>query len=106
MRCVLQNYLLGRGIFVNFGLCLTLLIPKLMINPVFWLVPSSAVVALLLAWYFYREMLRQSEGLRFRPSEPVGARRFPYRRLFLGPFGLLRHEDRHVCLGAYGQRRP
>ena len=33
-----------------------------MINPVFWLVPSSAVVALLLAWYFYREMLRQSEG--------------------------------------------
>ncbi len=33
-----------------------------MTNPVFWLVPSSAVVALLLAWYFYREMLRQSEG--------------------------------------------
>ncbi|MBO4943036.1 MAG: sodium-translocating pyrophosphatase [Muribaculaceae bacterium] len=33
-----------------------------MIDPVFWLVPGSAVVALLLAWYFYREMLRQSEG--------------------------------------------
>jgi len=33
-----------------------------MIDPVFWLVPGSAVIALLLAWYFYREMLRQSEG--------------------------------------------
>lgn len=33
-----------------------------MINPVFWLVPASAVVALLLAWYFYREMMRESEG--------------------------------------------
>lgn len=33
-----------------------------MTNPVFWLVPASAVVALLLAWYFYREMMRESEG--------------------------------------------
>ncbi len=33
-----------------------------MTNPVFWLVPVSAVLALLLAWYFYREMLKQSEG--------------------------------------------
>ena len=33
-----------------------------MVTSVFWLVPVSAVVALLLAWYFYRDMLRQSEG--------------------------------------------
>lgn len=33
-----------------------------MINPVFWLVPASAVVALLLAWYFYHEMMKESEG--------------------------------------------
>lgn len=33
-----------------------------MTNPVFWLVPASAVVALLLAWYFYREMMRESDG--------------------------------------------
>ena len=33
-----------------------------MINPVFWLVPASAVIALLLAWYFYREMMKESEG--------------------------------------------
>ena len=33
-----------------------------MTNPVFLLVPASAVVALLLAWYFYREMMRESEG--------------------------------------------
>ena len=33
-----------------------------MIIPAFWLVPVSAVIALLLAWYFYRQMMRQSEG--------------------------------------------
>jgi len=33
-----------------------------MINPVFWLVPSSAVIALLLAWYFYHQMMKESEG--------------------------------------------
>jgi len=31
-------------------------------NPVFWLVPVSAVVALALAWYFYRQMMKGSEG--------------------------------------------
>ncbi len=31
-------------------------------DPVFWLVPASAVIALVLAWYFYRQMMRQSEG--------------------------------------------
>ncbi len=33
-----------------------------MSNLVFWLVPFSAIVALCLAWYFYREMMRESEG--------------------------------------------
>ena len=33
-----------------------------MTNPVFWLVPASSVVALLLAWYFYRQMMKESEG--------------------------------------------
>ena len=33
-----------------------------MINPVFWLVPASAVIALLLAWYFYTQMMKESEG--------------------------------------------
>lgn len=28
----------------------------------FWLVPASSIVALCLAWYFYRGMMRQSEG--------------------------------------------
>jgi len=31
-------------------------------NTVFWLVPFSAVIALSLAWYFYRQMMRQDEG--------------------------------------------
>lgn len=33
-----------------------------MITPVFWLVPAAAIVALLLAWYFYRRMMGESEG--------------------------------------------
>lgn len=33
-----------------------------MIDPVFWIVPSSAVIALLLAWYFYAQMMKESEG--------------------------------------------
>ncbi len=31
-------------------------------NTVFWLIPASAVVALILAWYFYRQMMKESEG--------------------------------------------
>ena len=31
-------------------------------NPIFWLVPSAAVVALLFAWYFFRSMMRADEG--------------------------------------------
>ncbi len=33
-----------------------------MTNPVFWLVPVSAIIALFLAWYFYRQMMKESEG--------------------------------------------
>ncbi|MDE6842321.1 MAG: sodium/proton-translocating pyrophosphatase, partial [Muribaculaceae bacterium] len=33
-----------------------------MITPVFWLVPASAVIALLFAWIFYRQMMSESEG--------------------------------------------
>ncbi len=33
-----------------------------MTDSVFWLVPAGAVVALFLAWYFYREMMKESEG--------------------------------------------
>ncbi len=33
-----------------------------MITPVFWLVPATSVAALALAWYFYRQMMGESEG--------------------------------------------
>lgn len=33
-----------------------------MTNPVFWLVPAASLLALVLAWYFYRQMMRQDEG--------------------------------------------
>ncbi len=28
----------------------------------FWIVPAASVIALLMAWYFYRQMMRESEG--------------------------------------------
>jgi len=33
-----------------------------MIDSLFWLVPASSVVALILAWYFYSRMKKESEG--------------------------------------------
>lgn len=31
-------------------------------NGLFWIVPGASVIALLLAWYFYRQMMRADEG--------------------------------------------
>lgn len=31
-------------------------------NSIFWIVPASSLIALLLAWYFYRSMMKESEG--------------------------------------------
>jgi len=33
-----------------------------MVQPIFWIVPVASLIALLLAWYFYRGMKRESEG--------------------------------------------
>ena len=29
---------------------------------IFWLIPAAALIALLFAWYFFRQMKRQDEG--------------------------------------------
>lgn len=31
-------------------------------NPIFWLIPTASALALLFAWYFFKEMMRASEG--------------------------------------------
>ena len=33
-----------------------------MIDPIFWLIPASSIVALLFAWYFFRDMMSYDEG--------------------------------------------
>ena len=33
-----------------------------MMNPYFWLAPASSILALLVAWHFYRSMMKRSEG--------------------------------------------
>ena len=31
-------------------------------SSLFWIVPFSSILALVLAWYFYKQMMRESEG--------------------------------------------
>ena len=31
-------------------------------HQLFWMVPVSSLLALVLAWYFYRQMMKESEG--------------------------------------------
>ncbi len=31
-------------------------------TPLFWIVPAASLLALVLAWYFYKQMMRESEG--------------------------------------------
>lgn len=33
-----------------------------MLTPIFWIVPAAAIAALTFAWYFYRQMMKSSEG--------------------------------------------
>jgi len=33
-----------------------------MITTIFWIVPVASIIALLFAWYFYKQMLKESEG--------------------------------------------
>jgi K(+)-stimulated pyrophosphate-energized sodium pump len=33
-----------------------------MLNPVFWLIPVASLVALLFAWFFFKQMMKNSEG--------------------------------------------
>lgn len=34
----------------------------MIIDPIFWLVPASSTVALFFAWFFFKQMLKESEG--------------------------------------------
>ena len=31
-------------------------------STLFWLIPASSILALILAWYFYKQMMHVSEG--------------------------------------------
>jgi len=33
-----------------------------MIDPIFWLIPASSTLALLFAWYFFKDMMKYDEG--------------------------------------------
>ena len=56
----LTNYYLFLYSFLNFEK--VLLINTIMGTALFWMVPVASMLALVLAWYFYRQMMRESEG--------------------------------------------
>ena len=57
----------------------------------FWIVPIASLLALVLAWYFYRQMMRESEGT---PT------------FLLRTFRLFGNENGNVCFSAYRQCSP
>mgnify|MGYP000332086577 FL=1 len=33
-----------------------------MITPIFWIIPVASILALVFAWFFFRQMMKESEG--------------------------------------------
>ena len=33
-----------------------------MITPIFWIVPAASILALVFAWFFFKQMMKESEG--------------------------------------------
>ena len=91
------------------------------IPAVFWLVPVASLVALSMAWFFFRQMMAADEGtprmkeialyvrkgamayLKSERTEPMGALCLPHRWFLLRSGWFLRHEDRHLCFCPYGE---
>ena len=74
----------------------------------FWMIPVSSLLALLLAWYFYRQMMKESEGtpVRLQPAKLVGTDSIPHRRILLRTFRLFGYENGDLRIGTYCQRCP
>ena len=90
----------------------------------FWLVPFASLVALFFAWYFFRGMMRRSEGTERMQQIAAHVRSgamaylrqqykvviivflflacFFDRRSFFGFGRVYRYADSYVCIGSYG----
>ena len=33
-----------------------------MITPIFWIIPAASILALVFAWFFFKQMMKESEG--------------------------------------------
>ena len=33
-----------------------------MLTPIFWIIPVASILALVFAWFFFRQMMKESEG--------------------------------------------
>ena len=79
---------------------------------VFWLIPIASVVALGMAWFFFRSMMKEEEGTdRMKEiAEHVRKGAMAYLkqqyngRIVLRTGRLLWHENRHLRFGTYCQR--
>lgn len=41
-----------------------------MITSIFWIIPLASVLALAFAWYFFRQMMKESEGTELMKRSP------------------------------------
>ena len=88
----------------------------------FWIVPIASLLALVLAWYFYKQMMLESEGTPtmekiasyvrqgamsyLKHTKSVGAHCFSYRRFLLRTVRLFRNENGYIRFCTYRQCRP
>ena len=66
-----------------------------MITSIFWIIPLASVLALAFAWFFFRQMMKESEGTELMKKIASFVRE-----------GFLRHENSDLCLGPYSERSP
>ena len=82
------------------------------IPTVFWLVPIASLVALGMAWFFFKNMMKADEGTPRMREIALYVRKGAMAYLkqqykvvcWLGR--ILWNEDRHLCFCPYGQRSP
>ena len=101
-------------------------------NSIIYIVLAASILALAFAFIFYKQMMKQDEGTDLMKKIAAHVRKgamaylkqqykvviivfivaerhrvvcLPHGRFLLGLGRLLRHEDGHLCLGSYGQRR-
>ena len=74
----------------------------MIIPTVFWLVPIASIVALGMAFFFFRQMMAEDEGTPRMREIALYVRNLPDGWFLLWLGRLLRYEDSHLRFCPYG----